>query len=204
MTEVWLEVHLLLTDQQRGNVPLILQEIVKYCADELKSRKMRKTFHYFFEPRIDGRPGFEILFRIEVMDYVDLNDVEKIITARINQYTNLIDGVLIKRNYHGEVNDYGEDGWELAKLFFEIGSEIAIGMFSENFRKGRKFNVGKFVHCFLNQQGVDEEIFHANALIGRAMINLGVTSMTQEVEERVRKILERVLNEWRRARIEFL
>jgi len=50
---------------------------VKYCADKLESRQMRKTFHYLFEPRIDGKFGFEILFRIEARESVCLDEMKK-------------------------------------------------------------------------------------------------------------------------------
>lgn len=194
MVEEWLEVHIFFTSNQSNNVPIVLLKVVKYCADELQSRNMRKTFHYLFEPRIDRRTGFEMLFRIETRENISTDEIENIIIGRIEQFLNLIDGKQITKDYHGEEDGFGQDGWQLTKQLFEMGSEIAIGRFSDTFRKDEKFNPGKLVHCFLNQQMVNEEVFHSVELIGRAIITLGIDSVTPEVESRAKHQLEEALN----------
>ena len=206
MVEQWLEAHIFFTEDQASNVPLILQELVKYCADELESGNKRKTFHYLFEPRIDGNPKFEILFRIEAKENISLDEIEETVIERVDQFLHLVDGRQITREYHGEAgaDGFGQDGWELTKQLFEIGSKIAIGRLSESFRKGEKFVPGKLVHCFLNQQRVNEEIFHAVQLIGRVMITLGVSSVTPEVERRARRLLEEALTTVRSSQIRML
>lgn len=204
MVEQWLEGHIFFADNQANNHPHILQEVVKYCADELESKNMRKTFHYLFEPRIDRKPGFEILFRIEAREDLDLDEIEKIVIERIDQFLHLIDGKRITRGYHGEASGFGQDGWGLTKQLFEIGSEIAIGQLSGGFRKGEKFSPGKLVHCFLNQHMVNEEMFHADKLVGRVLITLGVSSVTPEVEGRARNLLEEALNNFRSGQIRML
>ncbi|MBO3842191.1 MAG: hypothetical protein FGF48_07225 [Candidatus Brockarchaeota archaeon] len=206
MVEKWLEAHIFFTDDQRNSISIVLQEVVKYCADELKSRNMRKTFHYLFEPRIDNKPGFEILFRAEAQENISLDEMERIVRERIDHFLHLIDGEQITKGYHGEASDseFGPDGWQLTKQFLEVGSEIAIGRFSAAFRKGEKFHPGKLVHCFLNQQRVDEEKFHADALIGRVIITLHATSVTHEVESRAGNLLGEALNRLRSQQIRFL
>jgi hypothetical protein len=204
MVEQWLEAHIFFRNNQEGNVPLVLQEVVRYCADDLESKNMRKTFHYLLEPRIDGKPGFEILFRIEVRENTNLDEIEKIVIKRIDQFLHLVDGKRITKGYHGEAEGFGQDGWELTKQLFEIGSKIAIGQLSESFRKGEKFSPGKLVHCFLNQQMINEEMFHADKLVGRVLITLGVSSVTREVENRAKGLLEEALNKFRSSQIRML
>jgi len=204
LVEQWFEAHVFFADNQANNTPHILQEIVKHCADELESKNMRKTFHYLFEPRIDRKPGFEILFRIEAKENIQLEDIEKIVIERIDQFLHLTDGKQITKDYAGEAPSFGQDGWELTKQLFEIGSKIAIGQLTESFRKGEKFGPGKLVHCFLNQHMVNEEMFHADKIIGRVLITLGVSSVTPEVENRARSLLEEALNKFRSGQIRML
>jgi len=201
MIEEWLEAHIFFTSNQIKIVPIILQEVVKHCADELQSRNMLKTFHYLFEPRIDRRDGFEMLFRIEARENISMDEIEKIIIGRIEQFLHLIDGKQITKYYHGEEDGFGQDGWQLTKQLFEIGSKIAIGRLSDTFRKGEKFNPGKLVHCFLNQQMVNEEVFHSVELIGRTIITLGIDSVTPEVESRAKHQLEEALNRLKSTKI---
>jgi hypothetical protein len=204
MVEQWLEAHIFFANNQANNVPLILREIVKYCADEFESRKKRKTFHYLFEPRIDGKLGFEILFRIEMRESVNLDEMEEIVVGRIDRFLHLVDGKRITKGYPGEVDGFGQDGWELTKQLFEIGSKIAIGKISENFRKGEKFTPGKLVHCFLIQHMVNEEMFHAVELVGRVLIHLHSNTVTTEVENRARRLLEEALKKLKSSPIRML
>jgi hypothetical protein len=162
---------------------------------------MRKTYHFLIEPRIDGKPGFETLFRIEAKDEACLHEVREMLVRRVSQFDHITDGKQITEGYHGEAEDYGEDGWELTKQLFEIGSEISIGLLSDSFRKGKKLQSGKLVHCFLLQQGVDEEAFHASALVGRVMVHLRNHSVSPEVEKRTRYLLEQALDKARSSRL---
>lgn len=194
MVEEWLEAHIFFANNQANNASSILQEVVKFLADDLDAKNIRKTYHFLFEPRIDGNPGFEILFRIESSESVSLNEIEEEVIAKIHQYSHLNDGYRITKNYHGEADGFGQDGWELTKQFFEIGSKIAIGRLSPSFNKGDKFIPGKLIHCYLSQNSVNEEVFHAIELVGRVLINLHANAVTTEVEEKAKNRLEEALN----------
>jgi len=115
----------------------------------------------------------------------------------------LIDDYVINKSYQGEIEGYGKDGWILAKKFFEIGSDIALAIYSEKLDKREKFNPGKLIHCFLDQLANDEEKFYALQLVGRAMIALNAKSITPEVAERAKIKLEEVLNELRGKEFKF-
>lgn len=201
MVERWLEAHIFFTNELIKNVQQILSNIIQYCADQLESKQMRKTFHYLFEPRIDGQEGIEILFRIEVRNNTSLKDVEKLISNRLSQLEHLIDGNKIIRDYQGEAIGFGEDGWELTKQMFEIGSKIAIGQTDAGFKKGEKFGQGKLIHCFLNQQMINEAEFHADALVSRILVKLRSRSVTRDVETNIRNLIEATLNKWKSSKI---
>jgi hypothetical protein len=201
MVEKWLEVHIFFAENQSNNVPTILRDVVKHCADIFESEGKRKSFHYLFEPRIDGNPGFEILYRIEAKEDTSLDELEGTVTDRMKEFLQLVNGRRFTKDYHGEATDFGEDGWELTKQLFEIGSEIAIGQLTADFRKGEKFLPGKLLHCFLNQNSVNEEKFHATQLVGRTLITLKSNSVTDEVENRARKLLEEAITTLRASQI---
>jgi len=201
MVEKWLEVHIFFAEDQSNNVPNILRDVVKYCADKFESEGKRKSFHYLFEPRIDGNLGFEILLRIEAKEDTSLDELERAVVDRIEEFLQLVNGKQITKDYHGEASDFGEDGWELTKQLFEIGSKIAIGQLVENFRKGEKFVPGKLMHCFLNQHRVNEEKFHATQLVGRVLITLNASSVTNDVENRARRLLEEAITAIRSSQI---
>ena len=67
MVEKWLEAHILFSPHQISDfrtIKTILLEVLKYCARKLRQRGLMKTYHYFFEPRINSKPGLEVLFRV--------------------------------------------------------------------------------------------------------------------------------------------
>jgi len=202
MVEKWLEVHILFSQYQISDfriVKTILLEVVKYCVYELRRKGLMNTYHYFFEPRVDKKPGLEVLFRVEAKEDVDLSNIENLIVERIEHFRSLIDDYVINKSYQGEIEGYGKDGWMLAKKFFEIGSDIALAIYSEDLDKREKFNPGKLIHCLLNQLALiikfDEERFYALQLVGRAAIALHTMSVTPEVAERARMKLEEAIGE---------
>jgi len=86
-------------------------------------------------------------------------------------------------SYQEEAEDYGEDGWLIAKGVFEMGSPMAIAKVDPEFKRGRKFEEGKLLHCFLNSIGhtntgimrngkfvPSEALFHLEEFIGRMLI----------------------------------
>ena len=200
MIEKWLEAHILFSPHQISDfrtIKTILLEVVKYCVRKLRQRGLVKTYHYFFEPRIDGKPGLEVLFRVEGKENAGLNEIESLIIEHINRFRRLIDDYVINKSYQGEIEGYGKDGWILAKKFFEIGSDIALAIYSEKLDKREKFNPGKLIHCFLNQLAINEEKFHALQLVERAALSLHAMSVTPEVAKRARMKLEEAIGELR-------
>jgi len=140
MVERWLEIHILFSPHQISNfrtIETVLLEVVKYCVHELRQRGLMKTYHYFFEPRVDKKPGLEVLFRIEVKENANLGKIKDLITQRIEQFRSLIDNYIVSEDYKSEIGGYGKDGWILAKKFFEIGSDIALAIYSEDLDKKR-------------------------------------------------------------------
>ena len=197
MTEKWLEVHILFSQHQASSrtIKTVLLGVIKRCVHELRRRGLIKTYHYFFERRVDGKPGVEVLFRVEAKENVSLDEIKDLITQRIEEFRDLIDDYVLSEGYEGEVEGYGRGGWLLAKKFFEIGSDIALAMYSEGLEKGEKFIPSKLVHCFLNQLAIDEERFYARRLVERCATMLRAGSVTQEVVERARKKLEEAIRE---------
>jgi len=197
MTEKWLEAHILFSQHQTEfrTLKTVLLGVVKHCAHELRWRGLIKTYHYFFEPRVNGKPGVEVLFRVEAGENTSLDEIKDLITQRIEEFRGLVDDYVISEGYEGEAEGYGKDGWLLAKKFFEIGSDIALAMYSEGLEKGEKFIPDKLIHCFLNQLAIDEERFYARRLVERCATMLRAGSVTQEVAERARKKLEEAIRE---------
>ena len=197
MTEKWLEVHILFPQHQASSrtIKTVLLGVVKHCVHELRRKELIKTYHYFFERRVDGKPGVEVLFRVEAGENVSLDEIKDLITQRIEEFRDLIDDYIVSESYEGEAEGYGKDGWLLAKKFFEIGSDIALAMYSEDLEKGEKLIPDKLIHCFLNQLAIDEERFYARRLVERCATMLRAGSVTQEVAERARKKLEEAIRE---------
>ena len=198
MVEKWLEVHILFSQHQISNfrtIKTILLEVIRHCVHELRQGELIKTYHYLFEPRVDKKPGLEVLFRVEAKENAGLDEIKNLITQRIEQFKESIDNYIICEGYEGEIEGYGKDGWRLAKKFFEIGSDIALAAYSEDLDKREKFNPGKLIHCFLNQLAINEERFHALQLVKRCVIALHARSVTREVTERARRKLEEAIKE---------
>ena len=51
-------------------IKTILLEVIKHCVYDLRRRGLMKTYHYLFEPRVDEKPGLEVLFRVEAKEKV--------------------------------------------------------------------------------------------------------------------------------------
>jgi len=200
MTEKWLEVHILFSQHQASSrtIKTVLLGVIKRCVHELRRRGLIKTYHYFFERRVDGKPGVEVLFRVEAGENASLDEIKGLITRRIEEFRGLIDYYVVSEGYEGEAEGYGKDGWLLAKKFFEIGSDIALAMYSEGLDKGEKFIPSKLIHCFLNQLTLmitNEERFYAQQLVGSCVTALRARSVTREVVERARRRLEEAIRE---------
>ena len=91
-----------------------------------------------------------------------------------------------------------------SSLNFEIGSDTALAVYSEDLDKKEKFNPGKLIHCFLNQLAIDEEKFYALQLVGRCVIALHARSVTREVAERAKRRLEEAIREMEGKPLRFL
>lgn len=211
MTEKWLQAHIYFTNEQfndinKSDIRSVLKEVVKHCADFLNSKDMRKTYHYLIEGRTDEKPGVELLLRVEAKEGVDLDDIKEKVEGRIKEYEALTDGWKIDKDFDspGHIRDFGQDGWELTKQLFEIGSEIAIGGQSKSFIKSGEFNRGKLIHCFLNQHlksTVDEAEFHADCFVERLVVFRRYVLKDENsefsiIEKHVDQILEKYLEKW--------
>ena len=137
MSERWLEVHILFSQHQIRAIKTILLKVIKHCVYELRQRGLIKTYHYLFERRVDEKPGLEVLFRVESEENASLGEIKDLITQRIEQFRSLIDNYIVSEDYKSEIGGYGKDGWILAKKFFEIGSDIALAIYSEDLDKKR-------------------------------------------------------------------
>lgn len=140
----WLEVRIWFKEGKLNYKELILNSI-KPIVDELDSKNLCETFHFFFEPD----PHF--LLRIKLRDIVNLDSIKKIVSKYL--ITSQIERFEFSDKYKGEEENYGKDGWKIAEKLFEYGCRFAILKLSsdKDVKTDKDFNERKFVHCFLNQ-----------------------------------------------------
>lgn len=195
-----------LNEEEKKKLLLVVTPII----EKLKEKNILETFHFFFEPFLDLR------FQIKKED--DIPKAKEFILSLINQELPKEKIFVISKNgrffpknspefseYFGEEEDFGKDGWMIAKKFFEIGSRFALCKMDEN--KDRvilkkvggviegKFDEGKFIHLILNQLGYstpDEAQFHLNRFFERLMRIYG--SYDKAFEE-FKRILEKIKND---------
>ena len=144
MTEKWIETRIWFKKkilEKSDNYNTLLKRfknIVEKCNKKLIS------FHFFFEPDPD------LLVRIQIKEDTHFEKTKTIIK---NEMWDLgfIKNIDFNESYIGEQKSFGEDGWEIAKRFFEISSRFAISLIDESFVKGKEFNDEKLIHCFCNK-----------------------------------------------------
>jgi len=189
LTETWVVVLIYPKNPQlRFNV---LLDFIRPTVEELEKQDLMITFHFFFEP--------EIHFRIRPKEENQVDQIEAIIKTNLSKIQGLIEKADFSR-YTGEEPDYGIEGWQLAQKYFEyccrislLNLEVATGRKSPPSPQyvGNQFNVGKFVHCFLNQMGFDiksEANFHHDRSIERSLMSLRIFQKLNEIESRLDKL----------------
>jgi len=203
--EEWIEVELKLRSSfDYKCYERLLLDFIGPIIEELEENNELESFHFFFEPEM------RLLLRIQLKES-NLRDKVKDIVKKhlptIGDFTYQKTDEELFRDYEGESKDFGEDGWKIAKKVFECGSRMAIAKFNSKFRKGKKFQEGKLLHCFLNSLGYStfgpekgitlEALFHLGQFIGRMLILSNKQMLDQEAEEKIRDIFERTLNNWK-------
>jgi len=199
MVEQWYVSHIFMKPEtfQKERARVLL-DAVKPAVEALKAKKFIQTFHFLFEP------NFEILFRVRLVDGVKLEDVKAIIDEKLGTIKNLCVKIDPDEGYHGEGDptadwSFGTEGWPLTEKFLEYGSRVTllmreVGMGRKLTGAGRlnsQFNIGKLVHCFLNQAGlntIEEAEFHINGFIERSLMARGY----YDALERLKKVEQQV------------
>jgi hypothetical protein len=176
----------------------VLLEAVKPAVEALEAKKLIQTFHFLFEP------NFEILFRVRLADGAKLNDVKSIVDEELGPIKGLCAKIDPEEGYNGEGDptvdwSFGTEGWMLEQKFLEYGSRATllmreVGMGRKPISAGRLdslFNIGKLVHCFLNQAGlstIGEAEFHIDRFCERTLMARGY----YDALDRLKKIEEKL------------
>jgi hypothetical protein len=197
--ESWVQTNLWFKKLDATGFLRFLLDFVSPTIKEVESGGIIKTFHFLYE----SNPTF--LLRIEPNSSNELEKVKNIARKHLSAIRDL----LVAHNeeeeftsYSGEAEDYGEDGWVIAKKVFEMGSRTAIGKVDSTFRKGRKFEEAKMLHCFLNSIGFSafglsrddkfvtkEASFHLDQFIGRMLIIRNKRSLDSECEQEIEDLV---------------
>lgn len=171
---------------------------IKPIIDHFAQRNLLKSFHFFYE-------GNRLELRLELGDGVSRDEVKNALRTYLNNVADLVDAAKSDvGDYEPEVKDdqYGIEGWEIAKKIFEYGSRLAIGLVDPKFRKGELLREGKLIHCMLNSLGYgarEEKKFHITQAIEREIIimsrergvrpeNVDLEEAKQRVEEHIHKM----------------
>lgn len=202
MVEQWYVSHIFMKPETfQKERDRVLLNAVKPAVEALEAKKLIQTFHFLFEP------NFEILFRVRLSDGVKLEDVKTIIDGKLNPIRGFCVKIDPEEGYHGEGDptadwSFGTEGWIHAQKFLEYGSQVTLLMREVGVRRkpisaGRldsQFNIGKLVHCFLNQAGlntIEEAEFHIHAFVERSLMARGfydVLERLKKVEEQLRQL----------------
>jgi len=179
----------------------VLLDAVKPAVEALEAKKLIQTFHFLFEL------NFEILFRVRLAEGASMKDVKTIVEEKLDPIKELCVKIDPDEGYHGEGDptadwSFGTEGWPLAEKFLEYGSRVTllmreVGMSRKPISAGRldsQFNIGKLVHCFLNQAGlstIGEAEFHIDRFVERSLMARGyydALDRLKKVEEQVRQL----------------
>lgn len=193
MVERWFVSHIFLNQETYGKKDNILLNAVKPAVEELENERLIQTFHFLFEP------NFEILFRVRLNEEASMERVNSIIDEKLKPIENLCSKIVPDENYRGEGDpqadwSFGSEGWTHTQKFLEYGSRITLLMREVKMRRkplgaGRldsQFNVGKLVHCFLNQVGmntIQEAHFHIDAYFERMLRALRYFDVLERLEK---------------------
>ncbi|MEM2112036.1 MAG: lantibiotic dehydratase C-terminal domain-containing protein [Candidatus Bathyarchaeia archaeon] len=193
MVERWFVSHIFLQQRAYRERDIILLDAIKPAVEILEKENLISTFHFLFEP------NFEILFRVRLKEDADMEKVKSIISEKLKPIENLCSKIDHDENYHGEGDpeaawSFGTEGWALTQKFLEYGSRITllireVEMERKPLSAGRldsQFNIGKLVHCFLNQAGLDmsrEANFHIARFFERMLRAYGYFDALEKLGE---------------------
>jgi hypothetical protein len=201
MVEQWYASHVLMkSDTFHKDKDRVLMDAVKPAVEALEAKKLIQTFHFLFEP------NFEILFRVRLADGAKLEDVKSLVDEKLESIRNLCNRIAPDESYHGEGDptadwSFGTEGWTHAQKLLEYGSRAALlEREVETQRKpltaGRldsQFNIGKMVHCFLNQHGLDtirEAQFHNDRFCERTLRAWGYFDVLDRLKKAEEKLAQ--------------
>lgn len=193
MVEQWFVSHIFLKQKKYGERDNVLLDAVKPAVEALEKEKLIETFHFLFEP------NFELLFRVRLKKDASMKRVKSIVESKLKPIKKLCTKIIPDEGYHGEGDpkanwSFGTEGWVYAQKFLEYGSRITLLM--RELKMGRKpltagrmdsqFNVGKFVHCLLNQAGLgtpEEASFHFDRSFERMLRAWGYFDVLERLEK---------------------
>ena len=202
MVEQWYVSHIFMKPEAfQKERDRVLLDAVKPAVDALETKGLIQTFHFLFEP------NYEVLFRVRLSEGASMKDVKAIIDEKFEPFKGLWAKIDPEEGYHGEGDptadwSFGTEGWPLAEKFLEYGSRVTllmreVGMSRKPISAGRldsQFNIGKLVHCFLNQAGlstIGEAEFHIDRFVERSLMARGyydALDRLKKVEEQVRQL----------------
>lgn len=145
MNEQWMESRLWFSKFNAECFQRLVLKLIKPVLKDLEETNILETFHFLFEP------GPHLLFRIKPNKTSDFEKVKNVVKGYLKEIQDFI--VAKPENelftvYQGEVKDFGEDVWEIAKKVFEMGSRMAVGQLDPEFKKQKKFDEGKILQLF--------------------------------------------------------
>lgn len=120
----WFEIKIVTRDKKESEE--VIRSFVKPTVEELEKKELINLFHFF-----RYAPNHYILLRL----YGKREDIEILIKPRLEKLKineNINDFEF--NDYKPEIEKYGEEGWEIAKRLFEIGSKSAF-YYMDNFDK---------------------------------------------------------------------
>lgn len=201
-TESWVEVRLWFARLDGQLYQRLLLSLIKSTIRELDESGDLVSFHFLFEPEPHA------LFRIRLRDDTVIGRAKETVRKNLELVR---DFVTIKKDedlfghYTGESEHFGEDGWLLAQRSFEIGTRLAIARVDPEFKKSKGFDAGKIVHCMMNPNfGQLEYNFYLEQYIGRIMLAKGKSTIDEEVQNEVKRLLDAKLQEWRNSQFQTL
>lgn len=198
MVERWFVSHIFVKKEKYRERDKILLDAIQPAVEALEKGKLIETFHFLFEP------NFEILFRVRLKKDASMKKVRSFVDQKFKLIKDLCSKIVPDEDYHGEGDpkaewSFGTEGWALTQKFLEYGSRITLLMREVKMERkpittGRldsQFNVGKLVHCFLNQDGkntVDEAHFHIDAHFSNMLKAYGYVKILERLENLEKQI----------------
>jgi len=125
---------------------MLVRNFLEPMVQEFERNNILGSFHFFYQ-------GIRLELRLELDERVSRDDLRDLVKAKLPSIADLVD--IEKSNvedFQPESKDdqYGIEGWEIAKRVFEYGSRLSFALDTPDFRRGRLLHQGKLFHCMLN------------------------------------------------------